>query len=724
MTVLLTLTSAHAQQISEQEALVKAQQFFGKASKPNASRSRAPRKAPELTLATNRSEFYVFNDKANGGYVVISGEERMPDVLAYSYDGSFDADNLPCNMQAWMEEYAEQVKYLRAHPEAKVKKRATTERESIEPLLTCKFNQRHPYNNNCPVVNGKHCVTGCVATAMAQIMYYYQWPKQTTDVIPGYVTKTNGIDMPAIPITTIDWSKILKQYNSNSSGEQANAISTLMLLCGTSVQMNYDLEGSGAHLAAAAYAFRYYWGYDDQLERVNHFYGSEWEQMMYDELKDRRPILYEGFIINTETGHAFVLDGYADGYFHINWGWGGDESYVLMTDTEGWREYVSMQSAVIGIKPDYPDTPSRYAVFDNGKMSLYYDNKKIDRSGTVLPHIENWSNYADEITECVIDPSFADIKRKDLSGFFNNWKNLTSIQGIENLNTSVVTDMSWMFWGCSSLTSLDLSSFKTDNVTNMQSMFSGCSGLTSLDLNGFKTDNMRDMSSMFEGCSSLTSLDMSNFNTDNVTDMSWMFSGCHGLASIDVSGFNTANVRNMGGMFEGCSGLTSLDVSGFKTDNVTNMYSLFRYCSGLTNLDLSGFKTDNVTDMGYMFGGCDHLATIYVSELWNISNMMESEDMDEKGDSQMFYNCTNIVGGAGTTYDENHTDGQYAHVDGGPDNPGYFTYKELPDGISAVASDVQTVCIFDLQGKRLDHVRKGLNIIRTNDGKVKKIMLK
>ena len=117
-----------------------------------------------------------------------------------------------------------------------------------------------------------------------------------------------------------------------------------------------------------------------------------------------------------------------------------------------------------------------------------------------------------------------------------------------------------------------------------------------------------------------------------------------------------------------------------------------------------------------MFSNCSNLSTIYVSELWNISNVEESGDM--------FYRCSRLVGGAGTTYDENHTDGQYARVDGGPDNPGYFTYKELPDGISAVASDVQTVCIFDLQGKRLDHVRKGLNIIRTNDGKVKKIMLK
>ena len=1040
ITALLTLMSMNAQQVSEQEALAKAQQFFGQASKPNASRSRAPRKAPELTLANNRSEFYVFNDETNGGYVVISGDERMPDVLAYSDNGHFDAGDMPCNMKAWMEEYAEQVNYLRAHPEAKVRKRTATERENIGPLLTCAFSQRHPYNNICPVVNGEHCVTGCVATAMAQIMYYFQWPKQTTGVIPGYVTNTNGIDMPAIPITTIDWDNMLSEYNShgNYTQKQKDAIATLMLLCGSSVQMDYALDGSGATLAAATYAFRYYWGYDDLIERVKRdlFDTEEWEQMMYDELKDGRPILYEGFFIDGETGHAFILDGYADGYFHINWGWGGDESYVLMTSYEGWREFVEGHSAVIGIQPVYPDSPHQYAVFDNGKMTFYYDNKKADRSGTVLPHIENWSSYTDEITECVIDPSFADIKQRDLSKFFRGWKNLTSIQGIENLNTSEIKDMSRMFMGCSNLTSLDLSSFKTDNVTDMSKMFEGCSrltsldvssfktdnvtdmrymfshcsgltnldvsnfktdnvtdmskmfegcsgltsidvsgfntdnvtnmswlfdgcsGLTSIDVSNFKTDNVTDMNSMFSGCSGLTSLDMSSFNTDNVTDMNRMFSGCDGLASIDVNGFNTANVRDMGGMFEGCSGLTSLDVSGFKTDNVTsmgsmfegcsgltsldvsgfktdnvtnmgclfrkcssltsidvsgfktdnvthmnhmfqncsrltsldvsgfktdnvmqmevmfygcsgltnldvsgfktdkvtdmkymfslcsgltnldvrgfktdnvtdmkwmfygcsgltnldvsgfktdnvtdmelmfggcsgltnldvsgfktdnvtnmgymfercsgltsldvsgfktgnvtymynmfegcsgltsldvsgfktdnvtNMYSLFRYCSGLTNLDLSGFKTDNVTDMRYMFGGCDHLSTIYVSELWNISNMMESEDMDERGDSQMFYNCTIIVGGAGTVFDENHTDGEYARVDGGPDNPGYFTYKEIPDAIGTITSNLQVARIYDLQGKRRDNVCKGLNIVVMSDGTVKKVMIK
>ena len=913
LTALLTLMSMNAQQVSEQEALAKAQQFFGQANKTNASRNRAPRKAPELTLANNRSEFYVFNDEANGGYVVISGDERMPDVLAYSDNGHFDAGDMPCNMKAWMEEYAEQVKYLRAHPEAKVRKRTATERENIGPLLTCWFYQgtndgRGYYNLKCPKVGDLYCYTGCVPTAMAQIMYYYQWPKQTTDVIPGYITESYEFDILAIPITTIDWDNMLSEYNSrgNYTQKQIDAISTLMLLCGTSVQVDYGLVGSGGSASAAARALRHYWGYDDLLEEVrrNDYGTEEWEQLMYDELKDGRPILYSGRPEDSYSGHTFVLDGYVDGYFHVNWGWGGAESYVLMTDDEGWREYVEGHHGVIGIQPVYPDSPHRYAVFNNGTMTFYYDNKKTERSRTILQNVDEFpnfiqsSNYAEEITECVIDPSYADVKQRDLNQFFAGWKNLKTIQGIENLNTTKarnmelmffncqnlesldlssfktdnvtnmremfiqcynlrsldvsgfktdnvttvsgmfygcksltnldvsnfktdrvtnmsnmfcycssltsldvsnfktdnVTNLSLMFVGCSSLTSLDLSNFKTDNVTDMERMFSGCSGLTNLDLSNFRTDNVTDMNRMFEDCSgltnldvsgfntekvtnmykmffycpNLTSLDVSGFNTENVTDMSWMFAGCdslrsldvsrfetdnvtsmermfagcYGLRSLDVSGFNTNNVTDMKfmfsncdsltnldvsgfntdkvtdmrWMFNGCESLTSLDVSHFKTDNVTSMERMFTFCSGLTSLDLSGFKTDNVINMKYMFSNCPNLSTIYVSELWNMSNVEESGDM--------FYLSPYIVGGAGTVFDENHTDGEYARVDGGPDNPGYFTYKEIPDAIGAITSDLHVARVYDLQGKRRNNVRKGLNIVVMSDGTVKKVMIK
>lgn len=848
MAALLTLLSANAQPISEQEALVKAQQFFSKASLSSATRGRAPRKTPEPKLANNRSEFFAFNDEANGGYVVVSGDERMPDVLAYSYDGHFDADNMPCNMKAWMKEYAEQVKYLRAHPEAKMTKRSATERENVGPLLTCWFDQSYPYNKKCPNFGGTYTLTGCVATAMAQVMYYWQWPKQTTDIIPGYD------DMPAQPITTIDWDNMLNKYDYEGTytEEQIDAVSTLMLLCGTSVTMDYGFFSSmPRYIVGPDSSLPQYFDYDDMIEVVSreNYDNEEWEQIMYEELKSKRPIIYTGR--SKEDGHAFVMDGYADGYFHVNWGWGGAESYVLMTDDKDWYGYVNNHNAAIGIQPAYPDIPRRYAVLENGKMTLYYDKEMNHRSGTVLLK-DQWKYYAEEITECIIDPSFADLKQRDLRGFFEDLNKMKSISGIENLNTSEATDMSYMFdfcynltsldvsgfktdkvttmrsmfsgcksltsldvsgfktdkvtnmmlmfyncssltsldvsgfktdnvvfmgdmfhncksltsldvsgfktdnvhymgelfsgcsnltsldvsgfktdnvkdmemmfahcssltnldvsgfktdsvtnmgemfWGCSSLTSLNVSGFKTDNVTNMKGMFSGCKSLTSLDVSGFKTDKVADMSGMFAFCSSLTSLDVSGFKTDNMTDMGSLFRSCSGLTSLDLSGFKTEKVTNMEGLFYNCSGLTNLDLSGFKTDNVTDMGYMFGYCSSLTNLDLSGFKTDkverlfsmfsgcsalksldlsgfktsNVTSMGWMFYDCQQLSTIYVSERWDMSNISDAEATDH-----MFGNCYSIIGSAGTTYDANHIDGEYARIDKGSVAPGYFTEK-------------------------------------------------
>ena len=200
-------------------------------------------------------------------------------------------------------------------------------------------------------------------------------------------------------------------------------------------------------------------------------------------------------------------------------------------------------------------------------------------------------------------------KATDMSGMFNGCSSLTSLD-LSKFNTAKVTDMSWMFNKCSGLTKLDLSNFNTANVTRMSYMFHECSGLTKLDVSSFNTANVTDMSRMFNGCSGLASLAVSSFDTAKVTDMNWMFNECSSLASLDLSNFNTANVTNMSYMFYGCSGLTKLDVSSFDTAKVTDMGSMFCGCSGLTSLDLSGFKTANVTRMLWMFDKCIKLNTV------------------------------------------------------------------------------------------------------------------
>ena len=199
-TLLILWTSAStlsAQKVTVDAAKEKATQFFNKPQKANAAR-KAPRKAPQLVLANDRDEFYVFNDEANGGYVVVCGDKRMPDVLGYSYSGNFDAENIPCNMKALLEGYAEQVNRLRTDGKANIKAshRANSEWSPISPMLECTWGHWTPYNNLCPEIDGKHTASGCVAIAMAQIMYYHEWPKQTTDIIPGYTTETLGLVIP------------------------------------------------------------------------------------------------------------------------------------------------------------------------------------------------------------------------------------------------------------------------------------------------------------------------------------------------------------------------------------------------------------------------------------------------------------------------------------------------------------------------------------------------
>ena len=252
----------------------------------------------------------------------------------------------------------------------------------------------------------------------------------------------------------------------------------------------------------------------------------------------------------------------------------------------------------------------------------------------------------------------------DMINMFSGCSSLTSLD-VSGFNTENVTNTTQMFYSCSGLTSLDVSGFDTSKVTGMSNMFSGCSSLTSLDVSGFNTENVTSMYNMFYDCSALTSLDVSGFNTAKVTSMSYMFQNCHSLTSLDVSGFMTENVTEMSGMFNRCSGLTSLDVSSFNTANVTKMREMFMECYSLKSLDLSGFNTSNVTAMPYMFLGCDSLTTIYVSNDWATDNVEEG--------NEMFGQCTALVGGAGTKYDENHIDHTYAHIDGGTSNPGYLT---------------------------------------------------
>ena len=313
-----------------------------------------------------------------------------------------------------------------------------------------------------------------------------------------------------------------------------------------------------------------------------------------------------------------------------------------------------------------------YAVLssDQTMLTFYCDEERKTRPGTTYSlnkgtNQPGWSDYAKSVTHVLLDSTFVEALPISTYGWFSGMAKLDSITGINNLNTSSVTDMRRMFYGCKSLKSLDLSRFNTENVKNMWAMFSECDSLVSLDLSSFNTENVTNMARMFAGCDTLTVLDLSSFKTDSVRDMAGMFTGCRSLVSLDLSSFNTINVKYMGWMFNGCQSLLALDVSGFNTPKVTEMEYMFAGCDTLAVLDLRRFNTRNVWNMESMFAGCKHLETINVGRDWSTYAVTES--------SEMFNGCTHLVGGQGTVYDANFVDAARAHIDGGPDNPGYLT---------------------------------------------------
>ena len=357
----------------------------------------------------------------------------------------------------------------------------------------------------------------------------------------------------------------------------------------------------------------------------------------------------------------------------------------------------------------------------NIKTLKYVDNLNIPEGATVVDVSKNgdntikmWYNEADangnyditigsnntiyanpssfELFSNLTNVTSIDLSNMDTSGMtnmFNMFSDNTSLTNItfgDNFNTANVTNMGGMFKNCTILKTIDLSSFDTSNATIFASMFMNCQGLQNLDLKSFNTSNVERMETMFYNCSSLTSLDLSSFNTSNVERMETMFYNCSSLTSLDLSSFNTSNVERMEGMFYNCSSLTSLDLSNFNTSKITDMTYMFNRCKSLTNinlssfdtsnvsslydafagltslkvLDLSSFDTSKVTNMGRMFLNSNNLVTIYVSDLWNISNVTSA--------SRMFEGCTSLKGAV--PYDSSKTDASMANY-----TNGYLTKK-------------------------------------------------
>ena len=334
----------------------------------------------EITLS--QESYYVFPNANSKGFTIVSGDDRLPEIVGYSSQGSYDENNLPEGFISFMKAYqnlynkvnlgdAEALKNLAEIKAWRNKKNASAASTSaVAPLLgNIEWDQTSPYNNMCPRYDSVHvAATGCVATAMAQVMAYYKYPKQLKADIPGYVNRWNGIPMEIPTITReegiYDWDNMLPKYNkeANATQQQKDAVAKLMYHCGAAVQMNYGPE-SAASVSATKLAK--YFGYDaDLMMDLNRstFSLDKWMQIIDTELAAGRPVLYGGQA--SDGGHQFICDGIdGEGLYHINWGWSGSQNgYFDLSllnpekggtgsgnSTEGYNRLCSM---TIGIAPD------------------------------------------------------------------------------------------------------------------------------------------------------------------------------------------------------------------------------------------------------------------------------------------------------------------------------------------------------------------------------------
>lgn len=334
----------------------------------------------EITLS--QESYYVFPNANSKGFTIVSGDDRLPEIVGYSSQGSYDENNLPEGFISFMKAYqnlynkvnlgdAEALKNLAEIKAWRNKKNASAASTSaVAPLLgNIEWDQTSPYNNMCPKYDSVHvAATGCVATAMAQVMAYYKYPKQLKADIPGYVNRWNGIPMEIPTITreegVYDWDNMLPKYNkeANATQQQKDAVAKLMYHCGAAVQMNYGLESAAA---VSATKLAKYFGYDADLMMDlsrSSFTLDKWMQIIDTELAAGRPVLYGGQA--SDGGHQFICDGKdGEGLYHINWGWSGSQNgyfdLSLLNPEKGgtgsgnsMEGYNRLCSMTIGIAPD------------------------------------------------------------------------------------------------------------------------------------------------------------------------------------------------------------------------------------------------------------------------------------------------------------------------------------------------------------------------------------
>ncbi len=434
MAALLLSGSAIAAPVDATSAKQKAAAFLQKqAQRSTNGRRAAALRNPQLNEANAFGDaLHVFNVGDNNGFVIVSGDDRTEEILGYVEGGNFDINNIPDNMRFWLQMYADQINSLGdSHMQNAPRRNA---KQNIEKLMTTKWDQSGSYScmllddvdeegepDNLSYYKNK-ILTGCVATAMAQVLYneaknyynkYNSWPSLQTNEIPAYSPaegSLTGHTLPALPSITFDWANMVDNYSSIVNNEitpvQEQAVGRLMQYCGRAVKMEYS-DVSGALVIDVPPAMCQYLNMNPYVQSVDraYFTSQEWEDLLYNEFANGRAVVY-GATVGTaysSEGHCFVLDGYKDGLFHVNWGWGLSEA-INNTEYDGYfnlsvlkpggggsgsasdptgAEYKYNQQAVINISYNAPtDIHPALNFYWKSKSSVYTSTINKDAYGT------------------------------------------------------------------------------------------------------------------------------------------------------------------------------------------------------------------------------------------------------------------------------------------------------------------------------------------------------
>lgn len=338
--------------------------------------------APELVYTEEtegEATVYVFNKQDGGAWIVAANDAVPNGLLGYTDNGGFNVDNMPDNVAGVLYQYGLQVSYAAQAQNSLVRnqKLSRSVRGAVEPLMKTCFGQTGYYNTLTPTINGKQTPTGCVATAMAQVMMTYRYPACGTGSIsykPAAMSETLSYDFSSNPI---NWDAIeINRWGEASDAAGRQAVAELMLTCGMATKMNYNVGGSGSSLTNASRGMVDYLGYDRGCAVMDrdYFDAQSWDEMLYNELSEGRAVIYSGRS-DYEGGHCFVIDGYnTDGYYHVNWGWAADfDGYYLLSalDPRGnGKGFNYAEQMIVGLQPRTEANAIRPVLQYNGDVTV------------------------------------------------------------------------------------------------------------------------------------------------------------------------------------------------------------------------------------------------------------------------------------------------------------------------------------------------------------------